>query len=153
MERDSFDSLGAFDAVVMIESLDHVFDKLALLAKLTQVTSRLVFVTNCTVVSMRRPLLTFGDTMAMISSDVLLRMLKKTGWAVRSVSDDREFSMPTFEHWKTRIEAADPSLVKPPLRLLHGLCEIALQDVRAFQDTFPLLTVCAELEPAKEVGV
>ena len=144
VEKDNLGHLGFFDTVFMMESLDHVFDKPALLSKLTTITDRLVFVTNCCIFAVEAPLTTFGNTMCMTSTEVLFQTLKKTGWRVRCASDVRKYSMPTFNYWKTRIEAAYPTMRKPPLQLLHSLCEIALQDSVGFEEAFPLLMVCAE---------
>ena len=144
VERDEIGRLGCFDSVFMMESLDHVFDKPALLAKLVGITPRLVFVTNCSSVDLDTPLVTFGNTMCMTSVALLFRMLKQAGWQVRFAADLRRQSMPTFSFWKTRIEAAYPALRKPPVRLLHSLCEVALEDPTAFEEAFPLLMVCAD---------
>ena len=144
IEHDDLRALGCFDTVVMMESLDHVFDKSPLLHKLIRITNRLVIVTNCHGFGIEAPLTTFGNTMCMVSTNMLLQMVAKAGWRVLSATDVRKYSMPTFRHWKTRIEAAYPTNRKPPVALLHSLCEIALQDMAGFQEAFPLLVVCAE---------
>lgn len=71
--------------------------------------------------------------------------MMETGWRVRFAADLRKYSMPTFVHWKTRIEAARPTGLKPALALLYSLCERALEDTYSFEKRFPLLMVCAEL--------
>jgi cyclopropane fatty-acyl-phospholipid synthase-like methyltransferase len=144
VEQDDLGHLGFFDTVLMMESLDHILDKPAFLFKLTGITDRLVLVTNCCTFAVEAPLTTFGDTMYMTSTAFLLQTLDQTGWRVCSASDVRKYSMPTFTHWKTRIEAAYPTRRKPPLQLLHSLCEIALQDSVGFEEAFPLLVVCAQ---------
>jgi cyclopropane fatty-acyl-phospholipid synthase-like methyltransferase len=144
IEYDDLGAIGCFDTVVMMESLDHVFDKPALLHKLIRITNRLVIVTNCCGFGIKAPLSTFGNTMCMVSTNLLLRMLETAGWRVLSATDVRKYSMPTFLHWKARIEAAYPAKRKPPVELLHGLCEIALQDMAGFEEGFPLMAICAE---------
>lgn len=145
VEREGIRHLGSFDTAFMMESLDHVFEKEKLLYELRFVTNRLVFVTNCDSLAINHPAVVFGDTMCMTSVAMLLRTLEKTGWRVRFAADLRKYSMPTFVHWKTRIEAARPTGLKPALALLYSLCERALEDTYSFEKRFPLLMVCAEL--------
>jgi cyclopropane fatty-acyl-phospholipid synthase-like methyltransferase len=145
IEREDIRCVGCFDTALMIESLDHVFEKEKLLYELSCITNRLIFITNCTSLNIDGPRVAFGGTMCMTSIATLLRMLEKTGWRVHVSADIRKYSMPTFIHWKARIEAAYPTGMKPALRLLHSLCEKALEDTCSFEKQTPLLMVCAEV--------
>jgi cyclopropane fatty-acyl-phospholipid synthase-like methyltransferase len=144
VERDDLAALGHFDSVFMMESLEHVFDKKRLLEQSALLSDRLVCITNCHALADGEPLTAFGDTLSLRSMSTLLGMLEDAGWLVRHAADVRDRSMPTFEHWKARIESTYPSGMKPAVRMLYGLCADALNNRQQFETGFPLLMVAAD---------
>lgn len=144
VEQDNIRSLGHCDSVIMLESLEHVFDKRKLFRELKDITSRVVFVANCDSDGSDKPVSTYGGTMYMTSVGELLHILTSEGWDVHVAADHRKYAMPTFEHWRTRIEAAYPYSMKGPVEMLYVLCEVALSDIASFEKRFPLLLVSAE---------
>lgn len=144
IERDDICDLGCFDTVIMMESLEHISDKQKLFARLQHITSRVVLVTNCDSQAPGGLVRTFGGTMYMASSERLLAMLKSEGWRIRLAVDNRKCAMATLQHWRSRIEAAYPTMMKRPVEMLHLLCEVALEDAAGFERRFPLLLVSAQ---------
>jgi cyclopropane fatty-acyl-phospholipid synthase-like methyltransferase len=143
LERDDARDLGYFDGVIMLESLEHILDKHNLFARLKYMTSRVVLVTSCDSQAAGGLVPTYGGTMYMTSVAELLGMITSEGWRIHGAVDNRRYAMPTFEHWRTRIEAAYPSSMKRPVEMLYALCEIALADIASFEKRFPLLLVSA----------
>jgi cyclopropane fatty-acyl-phospholipid synthase-like methyltransferase len=144
LERGDGGDLGYFDSVIMLESLEHIIDKRSLLAKLKHMTSRVVLVTSCDSQAAGGLVPTYGGSMYMTTAAELLGVITRAGWRIDAVVDNRKCAMPTFEHWRTRIEAAYPNSMKRPVEMLYTLCEIALADMAGFEKRFPLLLVSAQ---------
>ena len=144
VEQDDLGGLGCFDSILMMESLEHIFDKKRLLRALTGAADRLVLVTNCSALAVHEPLAAFGGTCLMMSAGTLVETLEDAGWHVRQATDVRARSMPTLGHWKSRIAATYPTGMKAAVRMLQGLCDDALDNPQRFEAGFPLLTVAAD---------
>ncbi len=144
VERDDLAALGRFDSLFMMESLEHVFDKRRLLGQAALLADRLVCVTNCRASANGESVMAFGGTLSLTSVSALIEMLAGAGWRVRHAADVRRRAMPTFEHWKARIESAYPGGMKPAVRMLHGLCADALANRQQFEQGFPLLMIAAD---------
>src|SRR5208283_3042331 len=104
LEQDDGRDLGYFDSVIMLESLEHIIDKRSLFTKLKQITSRVVLVTSCDAQAAGDLVSTYGGTMYMTSVAELLDVIASAGWRIDTAVDNRRYAMPTFEHWRTRIE-------------------------------------------------
>jgi cyclopropane fatty-acyl-phospholipid synthase-like methyltransferase len=143
-ESYNIESLGCFDSVLMLESLEHICDKQRLLFRLTRIADRLVLVSNCLSITAISPAQAFADTMTMVSSSRLLDMIEDAGWRIQTADDYRHASLPTLAHWRFRIESAYPRIRKLPIQVLYELCRVGLQDSNSFERDFPLMFIVAD---------
>lgn len=92
---------GRFDCALLLESLEHVADKPALLARLRPFADRLVMRVNCQDASPAGT--AFGGTMHMIASGALRATLEGSGWMIRHWRNRRMETLPSQRLWLDRL--------------------------------------------------
>jgi SAM-dependent methyltransferase len=92
---------GNFDTVLMLESFCHIRHKERLLKVLANFTSKLVMRVNCQ--DNAPPGKAFDNTMYMISSETLYKLLTETGWKIQHWQDVRMQTLPSIKFWHQRV--------------------------------------------------
>ncbi|MCA9688265.1 MAG: class I SAM-dependent methyltransferase [Myxococcales bacterium] len=98
---------GRFDCALLLESLSHVRDKARLFEVLRLFTPRLVMRAHCQ--DGAPPSRRFAETMHMIPSSQLRRLLEERGWKIVHWQDRRAQSMPTIAVWRRRLRSIPKS--------------------------------------------
>ena len=98
---------GRFDCVVLLESLEHMRDKPAVLSTLRVYADRLVMRVNCQ--DQAPPATAFAGSMHMISSRHLRQALDEAGWRVRHWRDRRPEALPSVRVWAQRLHNVPPT--------------------------------------------
>ncbi|CAL2095180.1 putative SAM-dependent methyltransferase, type 11 [Tenacibaculum sp. 190524A02b] len=93
---------GYFDTLLMMESLEHIHNKYQLLKNLRYFSDQLIIRTHCQNTNTSN--LVFGNTMKVISSDLLVDILTKAGWKIKHLKNRRMESLPTIDLWKSRFK-------------------------------------------------
>lgn len=135
---------GAYDVAFLLESLEHIRDKAALLRRLRARAARLVLSTACVADHYPGPRLTFGGSIVFCSVTELRRMLVDAGWEITAMSNRRPHAAPTLFHWKDRFDRVFGRETPPgQLAVLRELTEAALRDLAGWSRAFPLIDVVA----------
>lgn len=132
---------GRFDVLLLLESLEHVRDKHALLRRLRAFGRKLVLRTHCQDVS--APNVVFDRSMHLVSSGQLLRLLDQTGWTVRHCVDRRAESLPTTAVWDARF-ASIPPQDDAHIEAFRRFSARVVQFPEAWGTAHPLLEIVAD---------
>lgn len=137
---------GYFDCAVLLESLEHIRDKVRLLTVLRLFCGRLVMRVNCQ--DTAPPGSVFAGTMHMISSARLRELLTATGWRVTHWRDRRPEAMPSVAAWHRRAtEVASAGIADPHLDTLVAWTTRVLAAPTAWAAANPLIEVVADPVP------
>lgn len=98
---------GRFDAVLFLESFEHLQAKAEMLRLMRARAGRVVMRVNCQDAS--PPSVRFGGSMPMISSAGLRSLLSETGWRVVHWRDRRAEAMPSIKAWDRRLRQLPPT--------------------------------------------
>lgn len=135
----------SWSTVLMLESLEHVRNKERLLAELRGLADSLVLRVNCTALGQYSGATVFGNSMVMSTPSGLIALLKKTGWQVRYVCNQRSKTWPSVLHWKKGLNkvVAQSGMSTAHLMALNSLCDTALALPRVWIDANPLMDIVA----------
>ena len=132
---------GEFDCVVMLESLDHVFDKARVLRALRPFCSRLVLRMSCQDAVPEST--NFDGTMPMIPSHQLRAELEGAGWRIRHWKDRRLETLPTVAVWHRRCQAVAVGR-DHHVDVLREWCEKTMRSPNVWGRSNPLIETVAE---------
>lgn len=137
----------SWDVVLMMESLEHIRDKLHLLAAMPMFARCLVLRVNCSAFysegGVRQ---SYAGSMVMPRPEELLSMLKTAGWKVSFYANRRRASLPTFARWREGlIQRYDDNLADAPghMKALGALCDEVARGPEAWISQNPLVDVVA----------
>ena len=148
---------GPYDAILCMESLEHLNDKDAFLRRCRQVSKRLCITISCfdeaQLKAYRRTprknafgeYLMYGETLALCTPARLNALLEDTGWQIEYTRERRALSLPTLWEWGKRLATTyPPGIPTPqPLETLRNHVEGAKKDARQFVRNFPLIDIFA----------
>jgi cyclopropane fatty-acyl-phospholipid synthase-like methyltransferase len=132
---------GYFDNLLLLESLEHVKDKYALLKKLRHFGTRLIIRMSCQ--DSHSDNIVFGETMVMISSTQLEKLLKASGWKVIHWKNRRAESLPSIDIWNARMQTI-PKQSDFHFETWRTYCEKIKLYPEAWAEAHPLIEVVAE---------
>lgn len=135
----------SWSTVLMLESLEHVRNKERLLAELRGLADSLVLRVSCTALGQYSGATVFGNSIVMSTPSGLIALLKKTGWQVRYVCNQRSKTWPSVLHWKKGLNkvVAQSGITTAHLMALNSLCDTALASPRVWIDANPLMDIVA----------
>jgi SAM-dependent methyltransferase len=132
---------GAFDSVLMLESLEHIHDKPGLLRRLRPFARQLVIRTNCQ--DAAPPSTRFAGTMPMVSSSTLRALLEEAGWTIRHWRDRRAEAMPSPVFWSRRVRLLPP-MDDPHLAVLRTWSDRVVRLGALWGQSNPLIEIVAD---------
>ncbi len=132
---------GDFDCALLLESFEHMQDKLRLLRILRTFAKRLVMRVNC--VDGVPPETGFGGTMPMVSSETLRRLIEDAGWQVIHWRNRRPETIPSAAVWARRLRALGPT-DDFHLETLRALCVNVMECGDQWAEYSPLIEVVAQ---------
>lgn len=135
---------GHWDVALMMESLEHVSNKEALIASLNNKVKTLLIRINATALVQRDGLFDFGGSMQMVTPATLKGILTRQGWHVQYAMDSRRASWPTLLYWREALGRqfqGDP----PPghFSALKALCDRGIVQKERWIRHNPLLNIVA----------
>ncbi|NTW64406.1 MAG: methyltransferase domain-containing protein [Chlorobiaceae bacterium] len=131
---------GVFDCMLLIESFEHMQDKVRLLRILRLFGKKLVMRVHCQDSAPNS--VNFAGTMHMISSMQLRRMIEASGWQIVHWRNRREESMPSLRVWHKRmaeIHRGDDL----HLETFRSFCSRVCQCENEWAENNPLIEVVA----------
>ncbi len=132
---------GAFDCLLLLESLSHIRDKPRLLRVLRVFGKRLVMRVNCQDGAPNS--VNFGGTMHMIRSSQLREMIERAGWEIVHWRDRRPQAMPSIRVWHRRLQSIPPT-GDTHLETLRAYCQRVLRLPGEWAASNPLIEVVAD---------
>ncbi len=134
-----------YDAVLMMESLDHIQHKGELLTALRSLAPKIIIRVNCVASLLATASSQAGQWhMYMETPEMIQRRLERAGWDLIRWVDRRAETLLTFSLWHARLEAVFPDTDPPGhLGMLKQLCEYALSDLDRWADANPLMEYVA----------
>ena len=134
-----------YDAVLMMESLDHIQHKGELLTVLRGLAPKIILRVNCVASLLATASSQAGRWhMYMETPEMIQRRLERAGWNLIRWVDRRTETLLTFSLWHARLESVFPDADPPgQLGLLKQLCEYALSDLDRWADANPLMEYVA----------
>ena len=136
----------SFDAIIMIESLEHITNKQRLFQKAREISPKIILRTNC-VSNLLGAARGKPDTsfLKLETPEVICRRLEKAGWRIKSVTNRRNKAGLTQVHWQQRLKTAfNGSPPEGQLRVLSDLCEHSLSNPAKWAKACPLMDIVAE---------
>ncbi|MDX5327942.1 MAG: hypothetical protein LPK06_04010 [Marinobacter sp.] len=136
-----------WDVVLMMESLEHIREKKALLSQLAGISDTLILRVNCSASYSEggtRP--SYGGTMVMPRPEELLMLLGQAGWKVIFYANRRQSSFPTIASWHQRLMSRYQGVVESMpghMQALWRLCLEAERNPGAWVSQNPLVDVVA----------
>ena len=136
---------GDYDAIVSIEVLSHIRDKVGLLRRLRLLAPRLILSVNCAADTYGGNRITFGNSMVLCTVSQLKQDLAQAGWRLHSLHNRRLASFRTVSLWEQQLDQvygeSDPS---GQLGCLRNLVDGALAAPVRWCQSFPLVDVVAD---------
>ncbi len=132
---------GYFDILLLLESLEHVRDKYSLLRRLRYFGKKLIIRTSCQDSNANN--VVFGDSMLLVSSSQLKKLLEETGWKIKHWKDRRMESLPSFRVWNQRLKNI-PKTNDFHFELWRNWCEKNQYNLNIWAKAHPLIEVVAE---------
>jgi len=119
----------SFDVSFLLESLEHISNKRALLSRLRDVSSKLLIRTGCLKSSDVSVKMEFDNSMYVESCESILSYVKESGWILEDVQYRESEVLPTHEEWRNRLLSLPSSLNRED-NVIGAM-------VRAFNTTIP----------------
>ncbi|MEM8659893.1 MAG: class I SAM-dependent methyltransferase [Pseudomonadota bacterium] len=131
-----------YDVVVMIEAMQHIMDKQAILAKFRDCSNRLLLTVNLS--RSRDNERVFGGTLKSCSYNQLETYLQRAGWKIDLVRSRRAESYPTLVLWSNNLKTVYGDETPPgQLRFLRDYVNFALSRWVDWCPMVPLVDVVA----------
>lgn len=135
----------SYDAVIMIESLEHILEKSHLFMQVKKITNRLIIKTNCLEDHLNVSRWTFDNTMYMCTISELIHDLEQAGWTIELKINRRLHSVPTIKFWKKQLEReiVKENCLNGQLQTLYRLTTSFEANPFGWCRSFPLMDIVA----------